>query len=123
MIEALIGFAAGIIGGMGIGGGTILIPGLVFFLHIEQQIAQSINLLSFIPAAALAVFIHNKNNNIDKSILVPLIVSGVVGAVIGSFIAIKLNSMILKKLFAGFLFFMGIYEIFSKKNLGRRRVK
>ena len=65
MVEVLIGIAAGIIGGMGIGGGTILIPGIVFLLKIEQQTAQSINLLSFIPAAALAVFIHNKNKNIE----------------------------------------------------------
>lgn len=115
MIEVLIGVAAGIIGGMGIGGGTILIPGLVFFLQVEQQIAQSINLLSFIPAAALAVFIHNKNKNIEKVILKPLIFAGVIGAVIGSLIAVKLNPLILKKLFAGFLLIMGVYEFFSKK--------
>lgn len=116
MIEVLIGVAAGVIGGMGIGGGTILIPGLVFFLKVEQQIAQSINLLSFIPAAALAVFIHNKNKNIEKSILKLLIFSGIIGAVIGSLVAVKLDPAILKKLFAGFLFIMGIYEIFSKKS-------
>ena len=103
MVEVLIGIAAGIIGGMGIGGGTILIPGIVFLLKIEQQTAQSINLLSFIPAAALAVFI-------------PLIVSGMVGAVIGAVIAVRLNPSLLKKLFSGFLFIMGLYEIFSKKH-------
>ena len=115
MAEILIGIAAGIIGGMGIGGGTILIPGIVFILKIEQQIAQSINLLSFIPAAALAVLIHNKNRSIEKSILVPLIASGVLGAIIGSVIAVRLNPSLLRKLFSGFLLIMGLYEIFSKK--------
>ncbi|MDD2481113.1 MAG: sulfite exporter TauE/SafE family protein [Lutispora sp.] len=114
MITLIIGIVAGIIGGMGIGGGTILIPGLMFFLHTEQQIAQSINLLSFIPAASLAVFIHNRNKNIEKKILSPLIVSGVIGAILGSAIAVRLDPSILKKLFAGFLFIMGVYEIFSK---------
>lgn len=114
MITLIIGIVAGIIGGMGIGGGTILIPGLVFFLHTEQQIAQSINLLSFIPAASLAVFIHNRNKNIEKKILYPLIVSGVIGALLGSAIAVRLDPSILKRLFAGFLFIMGAYEIHSK---------
>lgn len=116
MAKVLIGIAAGVIGGMGIGGGTILIPGIIFLLKIEQQTAQSINLLSFIPAATLAVFIHNKNKNIEKSILVPLIVSGMLGAVIGAVIAVRLNPSLLKKSFSGFLFIMGLYEIFSKKH-------
>ncbi|MGI5998163.1 MAG: sulfite exporter TauE/SafE family protein [Lutispora sp.] len=115
MIEILTGIAAGIIGGMGIGGGTILIPALVFFLRVTQQIAQSINLISFIPAASLAVYVHNKNGNIEKNILIPLIISGVIGAIVGSMAAVKLDPSVLKKIFSGFLFIMGIYEIFSKK--------
>ncbi|MGB9679340.1 MAG: sulfite exporter TauE/SafE family protein, partial [Thermoanaerobacteraceae bacterium] len=42
-----IGILSGIIGGMGLGGGTILIPALTIFAGIEQHLAQSINLLSF----------------------------------------------------------------------------
>jgi len=115
MIEILTGLAAGIIGGMGIGGGTILIPALVFFIKVTQQIAQSINLISFIPAASLAVYIHYKNGNIEKDMLIPLIISGVIGAIVGSISAVKLDPSLLKKIFSGFLFIMGTYEIFSKK--------
>lgn len=117
MIEILTGIAAGIIGGMGIGGGTILIPALVFFLKTTQQIAQSINLISFIPAASLAVYIHYKNGNIEKDILIPLIISGVIGAIAGSIYAVKLDPSMLRKIFSGFLFIMGTYEIFSKKTV------
>jgi uncharacterized membrane protein YfcA len=49
MILTLIGFFAGIIGGMGMGGGTILIPALILFANIDPKMAQSINLLSSIP--------------------------------------------------------------------------
>ena len=45
MLVCLIGFFAGIIGGMGMGGGTILIPALVLFANIDPKLAQSINLL------------------------------------------------------------------------------
>lgn len=122
MLVVLIGFFSGIIGGMGIGGGTILIPSLIFFLGTEQHTAQSVNLLSFIPTAAVAILIHLRKKSIEKKLVIKLILLGVIGAVIGSFIAVSLNSELLKKFFAGFLLLMGLYEIFSKKNLHRKRV-
>jgi uncharacterized protein len=121
MLVLLIGFLAGIIGGMGIGGGTILIPSLVFFLGTEQHIAQSVNLISFIPTASVAILIHLKHKNIEKKLVISLILLGVIGALIGSFIAVSLDGQLLKKFFAGFLLLMGLYEIFSKKNIRRKR--
>ena len=51
MILILIGLISGIISGMGIGGGTILIPALTIILSMEQNTAQAINLIYFIPTA------------------------------------------------------------------------
>ena len=65
MLVCLIGFFAGIIGGMGMGGGTILIPALVLFANIDPKLAQSINLLSSIPMTLAALFIHIKNKNVE----------------------------------------------------------
>jgi uncharacterized protein len=121
MLVALIGFLAGIIGGMGIGGGTILIPSLIFFLGTEQHTAQSVNLISFIPTASVAILIHLRKKNIEKKLCLKLIFLGVIGAVIGSYIAVSLNAQMLKKFFAGFLLVMGLYEIFSRKNLQKKR--
>lgn len=120
MLVIIIGFFAGIIGGMGIGGGTILIPSLVFFLGTQQQIAQSVNLISFIPTAIVAIFIHLKHKSIETKLVLKLILLGVTGAVIGSFIAVSLDANLLKKIFGGFLFVMGLYEIFSKKNMKKK---
>ena len=66
MIYTIIGFFAGVIGGMGMGGGTILIPALIMFVNIDPKIAQSINLLSSIPMAIFALIIHIKNKNVVK---------------------------------------------------------
>lgn len=115
MLTVLIGFASGIISGMGIGGGTILIPSLVFILGTRQQIAQSINLLVFIPSGAAAILVHLRNKNIEKSIIVRLITFGCIGAVIGSYLAVHLDSGLLKKIFGIFLLAMGIYEVFSNE--------
>ncbi|WKV09248.1 sulfite exporter TauE/SafE family protein [Thermoanaerobacterium sp. CMT5567-10] len=117
----IIGILAGIIGGMGIGGGTILIPGLTIFANIEQHLAQSINLLSFIPTAFIAILYHLKQKNIMTNIIFYIIISGLIGSFIGSYISIYINSYLLKKMFAMFLFIMGIYEIISKQKIGESK--
>ncbi|MFZ5968141.1 MAG: TSUP family transporter [Bacillota bacterium] len=115
MIFLIIGFLSGIIGGMGIGGGTILIPSLIIFTTVTQQQAQSVNLLSFIPVASIALFTHFKNKNVETKLCLPLIGLGIIGALSGSFLAVTLPSTLLRKLFGIFLFFMGIYEFFWKE--------
>lgn len=111
--EILSGLFSGIISGMGIGGGTILIPALTMFLNIDQHIAQGVNLLFFIPTAIVALLIHKKNNNLEFKIAIPLLVTGLIGAAIGSFVAISIEGGLLKKLFGVFLFLMGGYEIYK----------
>jgi len=117
MLTMLIGFASGIISGMGIGGGTLLIPALVFIIGTRQQIAQSINLIVFIPSAIAALCVHIKKHNIEKGLLLKLAVTGCTGSVIGSFLAVNLGSNLLKRYFGIFLLIMGIYEITSKNKI------
>lgn len=110
-----IGLLSGIISGMGIGGGTILIPGLILFSNLNQHQAQGINLTVFIPIAMVALITHYKENNIDLKTAVPIIITGIIGAFIGSSMAMKMTPSILRKFFATFLFVMGVYEIFGRK--------
>lgn len=115
MWVALVGFCAGIISGMGIGGGTILIPALLFLTDITQQQAQGVNLIYFIPTAITALITHQKKGNLDWKTAKPLAVLGLAGAVAGAFLAVSLESELLRKIFGGFLFLMGLSEIFKKK--------
>lgn len=114
MILFFIGLAAGIISGMGIGGGAVLIPALVIFAKPGQHIAQSVNLLFFIPTAIIALVIHIKNKRIDFKIALPIIICGFFGAYLGSRLAITLPGNSLKKCFGFFLFAMGSYELVRK---------
>ncbi len=111
--EILTGLFSGIISGMGIGGGTILIPALSMFSDIDQHIAQGVNLLFFIPTAIVALFVHKKNGNLEVKTALPLILWGVLGASAGSFVAISLKPELLRRFFGIFLFIMGGYEIFK----------
>ncbi len=122
MINYIIGFFAGIIGGMGMGGGTILIPALILFTNIDPKIAQSVNLLSSIPMTIFALIIHIKNKKVEFSIIKSIAIFGVLGAICGSFLANYISSNILKKVFGIFLFIVGCIEvkkgICMKKNKG-----
>ena len=115
MWVALVGFCSGIISGMGIGGGTILIPALLFLTDITQQQAQGVNLIYFIPTAITALITHQKKGNLDWKTAKPLALMGLAGAAAGAFLAVSLESELLRKIFGGFLFLMGLSEIFKKK--------
>ena len=111
----MIGFLSGIISGMGIGGGTILIPSLIFFTKLTQQQAQGMNLIVFIPVALVALIIHYKENNIEFNYTKWIILGGVVGSIIGSLIALNIESSSLRRYFGFFLLFVGIYELTKKE--------
>ncbi|NLV35306.1 MAG: sulfite exporter TauE/SafE family protein [Clostridiaceae bacterium] len=114
MILLLIGLGAGIVSGMGMGGGTILIPALVLTINPQQHTAQSVNLLFFIPTAVVALIIHIKNKHIDFKMAVPIIAFGMCGSFVGSWLAMRLAGGELKRLFGFFLLAMSIYEMFRK---------
>ncbi len=123
MFFTIIGFLGGIIGGMGMGGGTILIPMLILFCSVDPKIAQSINLLSSIPMSLVALIVHAKNRNVVFSIVIPIAIFGVAGSIVGSLVANYISSELLRKIFGGFLLLVGIYEIkqgFSAKNCNNK---
>lgn len=111
----IIGLLSGVIGGMGIGGGTILIPSLILFTTMTQQEAQGINLIVFIPVSIVALITHLINKNVEIKLASLLIFGGIIGSTIGSIIAINMNSEVLRKLFSILLLVIGLYELLSKK--------
>ena len=113
MLEWLTGVISGIISGMGMGGGTILITILVCFLSVDQKVAQAVNLVFFIPTSIVATIVNIKNKQIDWKLAVPIAIIGALGAFLGAFIATKIDVVILRKMFAMFLFAIAIFEAYS----------
>ena len=114
-ISILAGLFSGVVSGMGIGGGAILIPVLMIRLGINQHVAQCANLYYFIPTAIAALAVHIKNKSVDFKTAWPIICFGLLGAAGGSLIAVYVSTGILRKLFAAFLFIMGLQQFFGKK--------
>lgn len=115
MLLSFIGFISGIISGMGIGGGTVLIPALVFFAGTSQHAAQSVNLATFFPTAILAICVHIKNKHVKYRTALILVLAGALGAYFGSKFAVSMSSHTLRRIFGIFLLFMGLYELFRKE--------
>lgn len=117
------GIVGGILGGMGMGGGTLLIPVLTFFLDVSQKNAQAINLISFIPMAVIALILHAKNKLINLKGMLPLIVSALVTSVGGSFLVALIEGDLQTKLFGGFLIILAVikFVITIKNNASAKK--
>ncbi len=122
MLNIIIGLLSGIISGMGIGGGAILIPALIFLQGVSQQVAQGINLLYFLPTAFFSLLVHIKNKNVEVKTAVIMGYSGMAGAALGAWFATRMiEGELLRKLFGGFLLLIGVYEIYKGIRMGKRK--
>jgi len=103
-----IGLAAGILSGMvGVGGGLIVVPALVFFMGFTQHQAQGTSLgLLLLPVGILAVINYYNKGNIDIKVVLIMSLAFVLGGWVGSKIALSVNQETLKKIFAIFLFYV-----------------
>jgi len=103
-----IGLAAGILSGMvGVGGGLIVVPALVFFMGFTQHQAQGTSLgLLLLPVGILAVINYYNKGNIDIKVVLIMSIAFVLGGWIGSKIALSISQEALKKIFAIFLFYV-----------------
>ena len=107
----LAAFVAGLAASLGIGGGMILMIFLTVFGGYSQLEAQGLNLLFFLPIAITSVILHSKNHLIDKKVIYPTVVTGVIGAVAGTLLAHYIANENMRLLFAAFLLFVGISEV------------
>ena len=112
IIVILIGLAAGMLSGLvGVGGGIILVPALVFFLHYSQHQAQGTSLgVLALPVVILGFLKYyadckRMGTPIDFKIIAILAVGFLAGGYLGSSIALKIEQGTLKKIFAVILFY------------------
>lgn len=105
---------SGLLGSMGLGGGSVLIIYLSLFLQMGQKEAQGINLLFFIPCAVISVLLNLRNGLVRLRTGLFIALGGVFGVALGSFLVGKFDNTLLTKIFGGFIVLMGIVTLFSK---------
>ena len=110
LLLILVGFLSGVIGGMGMGGGTILVP-LLSFLDLEQKCIQATNLISFLPMCVVALLFHNKNNLICKKNISWIVVPAVAFSVLGAWLGQRAQNDTLQICFGVFLVLVGLWQM------------
>jgi len=103
----VIGLAAGMLSGLiGVGGGIIIVPALIFFLGFNQHEAQGTSLgLLLLPIGILAVFNYYQKGYIDVKYVLIMAGGFLIGGFLGSKIALTISELALKKIFAIILFY------------------
>lgn len=114
LVPAVAGAVTGVLSGFGIGGGTLLLIYMTAFAGLPQHLAQGINLLYFLPTAATALPSHIQNGYIEKEVVIPAVISGLIATGIAAWVATSLDVELLRRFFGLFLLYIGVTELFRK---------
>jgi len=113
-VTIILVLALGIFGGilvglLGIGGGIVLVPAMIYALHMDQHLAQGTSLFILLPPIGLgALREYWKAGNVDLRAGIFCAVGMILGAYAGSKFAVPMSTQKLKGLFGGFLIFSAV---------------
>ncbi len=113
----LIGLAAGFMSSMvGIGGGLVIVPALALLYGMDQKLAQGTSLLIIaMPVTAAGAYVYFKNGNANWQAALVIAITFVVGGYFGGLLANRLETGVIKKIFAVFLILVACKMLFLDK--------
>lgn len=115
IFSVLIGLAAGVLSGFGIGGGTLLLLWLTLGAGMGQREAGGVNLLYFVCCALPALWGHYQQGLIEKKAVKWAALCGLPACILGALLAGTMDTTLLRRLFGVFLLFIGWREVRAKK--------
>lgn len=115
IVAVLAGAVTGVLSGFGVGGGSLLLIYMTNFTGLAQNLAQGINLLYFLPAAATALPAHVKNGYVERRALIPAICAGLACSALAAWAATGMDVEALRKCFGVFLLIIGLRELFREE--------
>lgn len=112
----VLGLVAGVFSGViGLGGGVIIVPALVFIFGLSQQQAQGTTLALMVPPIGiLAAYTYYQHGYVDLKIAGLVCIGFIFGGWIGAKLAVQLPREVLQKIFAIVLLVMAVKMFFSK---------
>lgn len=114
----LLGLVAGVFSGIvGIGGGIILVPALVYIFGLSQHQAQGTSLgMLMLPVGILAVMQYYKQGFVDYKLVAFIAIGFVAGGYLGGKLAVNIPEILIKRIFALFMIAVAIKMLFFDKN-------
>lgn len=115
-LYVILGFAAGILSGlMGIGGGLIIVPTLVYVFKFTQVQAQGTTLALLLPPIGiLAAMVYYKGGHVDIKAAAFICIGFIIGGLWGAKAAIGLSNLLLQRLFGIVMFLVSLKMMFGK---------
>jgi uncharacterized protein len=116
IILLVMGLVAGILSGMvGIGGGIILVPALIYFFGFSQHSAQGTVLFMFLmPIGILGALNYWQAGYIDWKVACIMCSTFVIGSFLGSKLAISIDGLTLKRVFGAVIFILSVKMMYGK---------
>jgi uncharacterized protein len=112
VIGIFAGFASGLVG---VGGGIVIVPALIFFLGLTQHQAQGISIgMLMMPVGFLAAYNYYKTGNLNIGYSVLIGITFVAGAFFGSKVALNFDQQLMKRIFGVFILLISLKMIFGK---------
>ncbi len=115
VLYLIVGLFAGTMSGVvGIGGGVIIVPTLVFLFGFAQHRAQGTTLALLVPPIGiLAAYTYYKQGYVDIPVAIFICLGFFIGGFFGSHIAINVPHSILQKIFGSGMIIIGAYMLFK----------
>lgn len=113
-VMLIMGAVLGFLSGLGVGGGSLLMLWLTLVLGLDHAVARNINLLFFLPAAAIASFFRWKQGALKWKKILPAVIAGCIAAGSFAFLSRHTDIGLIKKLFGFLLLITGVRELFYR---------
>ena len=115
VILVLIGLVAGAMSGfIGIGGGVVMVPALVYIMGLTQHEAQGTSLILMLPPIGiLAVMNYYRAGQVNIGYGIVIAIAFVIGGYFGSKLALKLSPSVVKLIFGVLMLYISFKMIFS----------
>ena len=116
LLLLMVGLVAGYLSGLiGIGGGVVIVPVLVYLLHMNQKAAQGTTLFMFIlPIGFLGVYNYYKEGQIDFKSALIMCITFVIGSYFGSKTALSFDTKLVKQIFGAIIMLIGLKMLLNK---------
>ncbi|MBN2505367.1 MAG: sulfite exporter TauE/SafE family protein [Verrucomicrobia bacterium] len=109
LIAALIGLVGGVASGLfGVGGGIVMVPAMMFFLHMGIKPAIGTSLAVIVPTALVGVFQHSRFGQVEWRTVLSLAPMAIAGGFLGAWLTTQIPAVNLKRAFGGLLVLVGL---------------
>lgn len=114
LLPVLAGCLTGVLSAWGVGGGTLLLLIMTLFLGVDPAAARAVNLLYFLPAAAMGVLQYRRDGLLNRDLLSAAVPWGLAAAAGGAWLSTSLDGALLRRPFGVFLLLAGVQALVKK---------